>query len=69
MNHKSLEESEIEESKEFNISPNFEYEEDIIDYAENTYTLIDSFEAFKSIKDGNSYIVYQNKENNYLEIL
>ena len=69
MSKENQEESENEELEEFNISPNFEYEEDIIDYAENTFALIDSFEAFKSIKDGKSYIVYQNKENKSLEIL
>ena len=61
--------SENGELEEFNISPNFEYEEDIVDDAENTFALIDSFEAFTSIKDGKSYIIYQNKTSKDLEVL
>lgn len=56
-------------SEEDLISPNFEYEEDIIDYAENTFSLIDSFEAFISAKDKKPYIIYQNKNNYVLEVL
>ena len=64
--------SKIEESnnlEEYNISPNFEYEEDIVDDAQNTFALIDSFEAFMSISNGKPYIIYQNKNNLNLEVL
>jgi hypothetical protein len=54
---------------EDSVSPNFEYEEDIIDYAECTYALIDSFDAFISVKDEKPYLVYQNKNNFQLEVL
>ena len=60
---------ENNESEEDYISPNFEYEEDIIDYAENTYALTDSFEAFISVKDEKPYIIYQNKNTQSLEVL
>ena len=55
--------------EEYNISPNFEYEEDIVEDAEITFALIDSFEAFMSISDGKPYIIYQNKNNTNLEVL
>lgn len=58
-----------EEEEDYNISPNFEYEEDIIDDAEITYALIDSFEAFMSKKDNKPYLIYQNKGNQKLEVL
>ena len=55
--------------EEYNVSPNFEYEEDIVDDAQINFALIDSFEAFMSIKDGKPYIIYQNKDNKILEVL
>lgn len=62
-------EEESNKLEEFNISPNFEYEEDIVDDAQNTFAIIDSFEAFMSISDGKPYIIYQNKNNYNLEVL
>jgi len=55
--------------KEFNVSPNLVYEEDIVDVAECTFTISNSFEAFMSVKDGNPYIVYQEKDSKNLEVL
>ena len=60
---------ENNEEEDYNISPNFEYEEDIIDDAEIAYALIDSFEAFMSKKDNKPYLIYQNKGNQKLEVL
>ena len=64
-----LDENSEEEEEDYNISPNFEYEEDIIDDAEIAYALIDSFEAFMSKKDNKPYLIYQNKGNQKLEVL
>ena len=60
---------ENDKSEEEYIPPHFEYEEDIVDYAENTFALIDSFEAFMSHKDEKPYIIYQNKNTQHLEVL
>jgi len=63
---KELDSNSLEEC---NVSPNLVYEEDIIDTAECTFTVSNSFEAFMSIKDGKPYIVYQEKESKKLEVL
>jgi len=55
--------------EEYNVSPNLVYEEDIVDVAECTFTISNSFEAFMSVKDGKPYIVYQEKDNKNLEVL
>ena len=55
--------------EEYNVSPNLVYEEDIVDDAECTFTITDSFEAFMSVKDGKPYIVYPEKESHNLEVL
>ena len=55
--------------EEYNVSPNLVYEEDIIDIAECTFTISNSFEAFMSVKDRNPYIVYQDKDSKNLEVL
>lgn len=60
---------ENDENEDYSISPNFEYEEDIVDEAEITYALIDSFEAFMSKKDNKPYLIYQNNQNQKLEVL
>lgn len=54
--------------EDIKLSPNFEYEEDIVDDAECTFALNDSFEAFISVKDEKPYLVYQNKNNYNLEV-
>lgn len=64
-----IEKEKKNKSEEDYIPPNFEYEEDIVDYAENTFALIDSFEAFMSHKDEKPYIIYQNKNTQHLEVL
>lgn len=61
--------SEEQSLDEDTISPNLEYEEDIIDEAECTFALIDSFDAYISVKDQKPYLVYQNKNNFKLEVL
>lgn len=57
------------ELEEYNVSPNLIYEEDIVDIAESTFTISDSFEAFMTVKDEKAYIVYQEKESRNLEVL
>ena len=69
MNKNDIEIEENDKAEEDYIPPHFEYEEDIIDYAENTFALIDSFEAFMSHKDEKTYIIYQNKDTQHLEVL
>ena len=61
--------NDFNEYKISDLSPNFEYEEDIVDDYEGSYALIDTFEAFISIKDEKPYIVYQNKISQNLEVL
>ena len=70
--NKSKSQNELDEkneNEEYNISPNFEYEEDIVDDAGITYSLIDSFEVFMSKKDDKPYLIYQNKQSHKLEVL
>ena len=65
-NKNELDSNDIEE---YNVSPNLVYEEDIVDEAECTFTIANSFEAFMSVKDGKPYIVYQVKDSQNLEVL